>query len=200
MSELTVLQAVRLKGRVITTDLAQTLGEDLADVAATVDRLTAAGLLVDATPLRISPSGRMRLDDLLAEERNRADSTVLAAAYRDFRSVNADFKRLVTDWQLKGEKPNTRRRRIRRRGAVRLDGVHRQVGPIIGTVAMQLPRLSRYPVKLRAALDKVKAGDIAWLTRPLIDSYHTVWFELHEELIQAVGLTRDEAAKSGDAQ
>lgn len=92
MSELTVLQAVRLKGRVITTDLAQTLGEDLADVAATVDRLTAAGLLVDATPLRISPSGRMRLDDLLAEERNRADSTVLAAAYRDFRSVNADFK------------------------------------------------------------------------------------------------------------
>lgn len=82
----------------------------------------------------------------------------------------------------------------------RLDGVHRRVGPIIGTVAMQLPRLSRYPVKLRAALDKVKAGDIAWLTRPLIDSYHTVWFELHEELIQAVGLTRDEAAKSGDAQ
>lgn len=201
MSELTVLQAVRLKGRVITTDLAQTLGEDLADVAATVDRLTAAGLLVDATPLRISPSGRMRLDDLLAEERNRADSTVLAAAYRDFRSVNADFKRLVTDWQLKGEKPNAHDDAEYDAAVLsRLDGVHRRVGPIIGTVAMQLPRLSRYPVKLRAALDKVKAGDIAWLTRPLIDSYHTVWFELHEELIQAVGLTRDEAAKSGDAQ
>ncbi|MEQ0585359.1 hypothetical protein ABLN85_05880, partial [Mycobacterium tuberculosis] len=136
MSELTVLQAVRLKGRVITTDLAQTLGEDLADVAATVDRLTAAGLLVDATPLRISPSGRMRLDDLLAEERNRADSTVLAAAYRDFRSVNADFKRLVTDWQLKGEKPNTHDDAEYDAAVLsRLDGVHRRVGPIIGTEA-----------------------------------------------------------------
>jgi hypothetical protein len=27
-----------------------------------------------------------------------------------------------------------------------------------------------------------------------------VWFELHEELINAVGLTREEAARSGDAQ
>jgi hypothetical protein len=34
----------------------------------------------------------------------------------------------------------------------------------------------------------------------LIDSYHTVWFELHEELIVATGRTREEAARSGDAQ
>jgi hypothetical protein len=53
---------------------------------------------------------------------------------------------------------------------------------------------------LRAALDRVRAGETAWLTRPLIDSYHTVWFELHEELILAVGLTREEAARSGNAQ
>jgi hypothetical protein len=60
--------------------------------------------------------------------------------------------------------------------------------------------LSVYAAKLRTALNKVKAGEIAWLTKPLIDSYHTVWFELHEELILAVGLTREEAARSGDAQ
>jgi hypothetical protein len=46
----------------------------------------------------------------------------------------------------------------------------------------------------------VKAGDSSWLTRPLVDSYHTVWFEWHEELIGAAGLTREEAARSGDAQ
>ena len=39
-----------------------------------------------------------------------------------------------------------------------------------------------------------------WLVRPLIDSYHTVWFELHEELILAAGLTRESEAKAGDAQ
>ncbi|BBX72425.1 winged helix DNA-binding protein [Mycobacterium shinjukuense] len=201
MIELAVLQAVRLKGRVSRADLAQTLGEELAAIIETVDRLTAAGLLVDAATLRISPSGRIRLGELLARERSRADPTVLAAVYRDFRRVNADFKRLVTDWQLKGGKPNTHDDADYDAAVLaRLDVVHRRVVPIIEAAATQLPRLSAYPAKLRAALDKVKAGDIAWLSRPLIDSYHTVWFELHEELLAAVGLTREEAARSGDAQ
>jgi hypothetical protein len=46
----------------------------------------------------------------------------------------------------------------------------------------------------------VKSGDTTWLTRPIIDSYHTVWFELHEELILAAGLTREDEAKAGHAQ
>jgi hypothetical protein len=33
----------------------------------------------------------------------------------------------------------------------------------------------------------------------MIDSYHTVWFELHEELIAARGLSREEEAKAGHA-
>jgi hypothetical protein len=48
-------------------------------------------------------------------------------------------------------------------------------------------------------LDKVKSGDTTWLARPIIDSYHTVWFELHEELIAASGLTREEEARAGHA-
>jgi hypothetical protein len=39
-----------------------------------------------------------------------------------------------------------------------------------------------------------------WVSCPLVDSYHTVWFELHEELILAAGLTREAEAKAGDAQ
>jgi hypothetical protein len=204
MSELTVLQAVRLKGRVSPTDVAATLDEDQADVRATVGRLTAAGLLVEATTLRISSTGRVRLSELLAEERNGADTTALAAAYDEFRSVNADFKALVTDWQLKGGpegKPNTHDDADYDAAVLgRLDEVHARVTPILEATATQLPRLNAYPAKLRVALRKVKAGETAWLTAPLIDSYHTVWFELHEELILATGLTREEAARSGDAQ
>jgi hypothetical protein len=204
VTELTVLQAIRLKGRASPADLAATLGEDLEEIIRTVERLAAAGLLVEDTSLRISPRGRARLHALLAEERNGADPAALTAAYLDFRSVNADFKALVTDWQLKGGaggEPNTHQD-ADYDGAVlaRLERVHEQVVPIIAAAATQLPRLSTYSAKLRTALDKVKAGETAWLTRPLIDSYHTVWFELHEELILAVGLTRDDAARSGDAQ
>jgi hypothetical protein len=201
VSELTVLQAVRLKGRVSLADLAATLGEDADDLAGTVDRLTESGLLVDGKPLRVSPDGRVRLAELLASEREQIDTPALAAAYAEFRSVNAEFKALVTDWQLKDGQPNTHEDRDYDAAVLaRLDDVHRRVTPIVDAAAAQLPRLSRYSAKLQSALDNVHAGDTAWLSRPLIDSYHTVWFELHEELIVAAGLTRESEAKSGDAE
>jgi DNA-binding MarR family transcriptional regulator len=201
MTELAVLQAIRLKGRVRPAELAATLGRDPGDIAGVVERLTEAGLLVDDATLRISPSGRTRLEALLAEERRGLDPGAMAAAYREFRPVNTDFKELVTDWQVKGGAPNAHDDAEYDAAVLaRLDRVHAWVVPIIEAAAAQLPRLGAYAAKLRAALDKVKAGDTAWLSRPLIDSYHTVWFELHEELIGAVGLTRAEAARSEDAQ
>ena len=201
MTELAVLQAVRLKGRVRPAELAATLGREFGDIADAVERLTAAGLLVDDGALRISPGGRARLETLLAEERRGLDSGAIAAAYRDFRPVNTDFKALVTDWQVKGGAPNAHDDAEYDAAVLaRLDEVHARVTPVIEAAAAQLPRLGVYAAKLLAALDKVKSGDTAWLSRPLIDSYHTVWFELHEELIGAVGLTRAEAEKSGEAQ
>lgn len=201
MSELAVLQAVRLKGRVTRPDLAATLGSDPAAINEAVDQLTASGLLVDAATLRISPTGRTRLTELLAEERSDADPTVLTAVYDDFRSINREFKKLVTDWQLKDGQPNTHDDAEYDAAVLaRLEAIHQRVELTVDAAAAQLPRLHAYATKLVAALGKVQAGENAWLTRPLIDSYHTVWFELHEELILAVGLTRQEAARSGDAQ
>lgn len=197
MSELTVLQAIRLKGRVSLDDLAATLRDD---VAATVDLLTRSGLLVDGKLLRLSPEGRVRLDELLAAERQQIDTAALAAAYADFRAVNGEFKALVTDWQVKNGQPNTHDDADYDAAVVAgLDNLHQRVAPIVAAAAAQLPRLGRYFSKLQAALDKVHAGETLWLSRPLIDSYHTVWFELHEELILAAGLTRESEAKSGDA-
>ena len=204
MTELAVLQAVRLKGRVTPADLAATLDDDLDDVTKAAEQLTESGLLVGGATLRISPGGRERLDALLAAERTGLDTAAMTAAYDDFRSVNPDFKALVTEWQLKGGpagKPNAHDDAEYDAAVLnRLDEVHARVLPIVDAVAAQLPRLHSYSSKLIAALGRIKAGDSAWLARPLVDSYHTVWFELHEELIGAVGLTREEAARSGDAQ
>lgn len=201
MMDLQVLQAVRLKGRVSPADLARTLDADATETEEAVRRLAAAGLLIEGPTVRISPDGRARLAELLTAERDGVDAATMAAAYREFQSVNADFKALVTDWQIRDGQPNDHRDAGYDDAVLaRLDDVHQRVTPIIAAVTGQLPRLRGYPAKLAAALDKVHTGDIAWLTRPLIDSYHTVWFELHEELILAAGLTREQAARSGDAQ
>ena len=201
MSELTTLQAVRLKGRASRADLAATLGEDPNDIAAVVDQLVGSGLLIDGTALRVSPDGRARLEELLTDERRHIDTAAVSAAYGDFRAVNAEFKALVTDWQLKDGQPNTHQDPDHDAAVLaRLDDVHHRVTPIVAAVADQIPRLNLYSARLQAALDKVHAGETVWLARPLIDSYHTVWFELHEELILAAGLTRESEAKAGDAQ
>ncbi|MGC2655792.1 MAG: MarR family transcriptional regulator [Mycobacterium sp.] len=200
-AELAGLQAVRLKGRVSLAALTDTLDEDPAAVNHTVERLTGAGLLVHDKTLRLSGEGRARLAELLAAERRHVDRAALINAYNEFRAVNAEFKAAVTDWQLKAGEPNSHDDANYDAAIVaRIDSVHRRVLPTLAAVAAQLPRLSSYSVKLQQALDKVKAGDTTWLTRPIVDSYHTVWFELHEELIAAAGLTREAEARRGHAQ
>ncbi len=79
--------------------------------------------------------------------RSRADSLNAGCRLPHFRSVNADFKRLVTDWQLKGEKPTYDAEYDA--AVLSASMAYRRVGPIIGTVAMQLPRLSKVPVCVR---------------------------------------------------
>lgn len=200
MNELAVLQAVRLKGRVSTADLAATLGEDQTEVADVIDRLTQSGLLADGKAIRLTPDGRTRLSELLTDERRDIDMTVLNTVYSEFRSVNANFKALVTDWQVKNGEPNSHEDADYDAGVLaRLDDVHRRVLPIISAAAGQLARLSRYSTKLQAAFERINSGDTVWLSRPLIDSYHTVWFELHEELLIAAGLSRSVEAKGGGA-
>ena len=201
VGDLSVLQAVRLKGRVQPDRLAETLRADPADVDNVVARLTATGSLVGDRLLQLSRNGRDRLGELLAEERKSIDARAIANAYNGFSAINTEFKAAVTDWQLKAGQPNSHDDTEYDAAILaRIQAVHQQVVPIVATAAAQLPRLNNYSAKLQRALDKVTAGDISWLTRPLIDSYHTVWFELHEELIGAAGLTREAEAERGHAQ
>ena len=201
LCELKVLQAIRLKGRVDEATVVATVDEDPATAAATIAALTEAGLVLAGRTLKISPDGRARLEELLARERSGIDTAAVAAAYDDFRGVNADFKALVFDWQTKGGEPNTHEDADYDAAVLaRLDGVHRRVVPVVTAAAAQIPLLAAYSDKLAAALAKIGAGETMWFTRPIIESYHTVWFELHEELIQAVGLTREDEAKAGQGQ
>ena len=59
------------------------------------------------------------------------------------------------------------------------------------------PRLGSYARRFHAALEALQAGDPRYLASPMVESYHTLWFELHEELIQLLGRTRAEEAAAG---
>lgn len=201
MDELPLLQAIRLKGRVRPADLATTLDEDEIAVDATLKEFAVTGLVIEGKAARLSPEGKVRLAELLSEERRGIDSAAFTQTYDQFRGVNRDFKTLVAQWQLKDGEPNDHSDADYDAAVLaRLDCVHEVVRPVLDAAARQLPRLGAYADKLSAALEKIRAGDTTWFTRPVVDSYHTVWFELHEELIGAAGLTREDEASAGHAQ
>ncbi len=60
----------------------------------------------------------------------------------------------------------------------------------LAAFAAALPRLDRYRERLDAALARAEGGEIEFVSGAKIDSYHTVWFELHEELLRILDRTR----------
>jgi pyruvate,orthophosphate dikinase len=69
----------------------------------------------------------------------------------------------------------------------------------LGDLAPSLPRLATYRVRLENALAAILAGDARYVASPRVDSYHGVWFELHEDAIRLAGCTRAEEVASGRA-
>ncbi len=189
-TELETLQRLRMTGGVARDDLSPALCDELA----------AAGLVAGTTTVRLTPQGRARLGLLLTAERVGADTAALSEIYRGFCAANAEFKAIVTDWQLREGRPNDHTDAAYDAAVLdRLDRIHDRVVPVIDRAAAQLPRLSSYRARLEHALSRIHAGDRQWFTRPLIDSYHSVWFALHEELLVAAGLTRAGEARAGHA-
>jgi hypothetical protein len=201
MDELALLQAVRLKGRVRPADLAATLEQEEDAVGAAVEDLAGAGLLVRGKAVRLTPEGKKRLAELLAEERRGIDGPAITRIYHEFRPVNRALKALVSDWQLRDGDPNDHSDADYDAAVLgRLEPVHDAILPILASASEQLPRLGAYTAKLSTSMDKIRAGDPTWFARPIVDSYHTVWFELHEELIGAAGLTREDEEGAGHAE
>ena len=108
---------------------------------------------------------------------------------------NTELLAICTAWQLRdmGGQPivNTHDDPDYDRACVaRLGELDDKVEPLVHDLADLLARFGDYRHRLRAARGRVEAGDTDWFTSPGVDSYHTVWFELHEHLLATLGLER----------
>jgi hypothetical protein len=200
-NELAVLRSLRLKGRATTDDLATATRLPPSTVRMMIDKLLGGG---DLRELRdayaLLPPACSRLEALLEQERAGLSANEVTALYAAFAPVNADFKAIANQWQMRDGKPNDHHDPAYDRSVLdRLPGIHARVLPIVERLGELAPRLSPYATRLAEANERVRAGQSEWLLTPLIDSYHTVWFELHEELISLAGLTRLDEAAAGRA-
>ena len=201
LDELTVLRALGLKGRgaadavVAATDLPPERVEHVLQAAVAIGTVKQVG-----EAFRLTPEGRERVGELLAEERKGVDQDALEGLYERFHAPNTRLKEVMTAWQTRDGEPNDHGDRAYDDSvADQVVALAREVEGLADDIGAAAPRLAQYPRRLRAAAERIAAGDHDFLAKPLIDSFHTVWFELHEELIALLGRNREEEARAGRA-
>jgi hypothetical protein len=201
VTELNLLMAAKLKGRA-TADLAAAYaGIPADDAKVRIRHLVDIGLLTGDEHVRISSDGRARIDDLLAAERAAIDRAVLAEAYEEFDSHNTTLKSVVKSWQMKDATTLNDHTDTAYDAKVieQLVAMHHYFQPLLQRMIDAAPRLAPFADRFGKAITALQGGDYTYVARPIMDSYHTVWFELHEELIGLLGLSRAEEAAAGRA-
>ena len=197
--ELLVLHALRLKSLVDTPAVAEVVGADVDTVGASLEVLAAADLVRRRDGARagwmLTRDGRADGQRRLAVELEASGvRDRVAASYRGFLDLNTRFLSVCTDWQVRdvdAQVLNDHSDPAYDASVVaRLGEIHAAVRPICDDLADALARYSRYGPALDEAYRRVSSGDVDWFTKPMIDSYHTVWFELHEDLLSTLGVER----------
>jgi hypothetical protein len=201
-SELAVLRVVRLKGRPATADVAGATGMSEQEAEAALNELAQGGTLKEANGrYMLDPSAKDRLAELLEQERGTIDQDQLRSLYEEFDQHNTEMKEIMHAWQLRDGEPNDHSDADYDQGVIdRLVKLHENFAPLVEKIIGVFPRLEPYGQRFASALEKVKGGDHSWIAKPIADSYHTVWFEFHEELIEGLGLSREAEAASGRAE
>lgn len=200
--DLLVLHGVRLLGFADTDRVASRFGLDPADAEEALEDARARGW-VDRSSFgghsgwSLLPRGRTENERVLAAELDATGRRDLVhRTYLDFLVLNGSMLRAVTDWQTRpvaGDPLSVNDHqdlRWDRRTLATLAELGTQLRPIATALADVLDRLGGYDERFAHALAEVSRGDRRWVDALDVDSCHTVWFQLHEDLLATLGIQR----------
>ena len=195
-----VLHSLRVKGLAGDAVLSALSGVPVEDLPAILDPLVEEGLVVRREGRMpgsmLTPAGKTEHLRLLEQDpATTGAADALKAFYERFLPINSDFKKICQRWQMRSDDTPNDHNDPAYDGEVvdQLARTDKQLRVPLQELANTLPRFGRYMPRLSAALDRVRAGDNASFARPMYDSYHDIWMELHEDLILSTGRTRGAA-------
>ena len=194
-----VMHGLRLKGFAEAAAVGEAVGVAEADAKPILDQLVTDGFAAyrdgKLSGFSLTKQGREEHARLLSAELDSTARAEIDAAYREFLLLNTRLLAVCTEWQLRdvdGESTvNDHSDHGYDAGVIeKLADLHAEVEPICNDLREALSRFAGYGPRLAHALGRVQAGDSDWFTKPMIASYHTVWFELHEDLLCTLGIER----------
>lgn len=195
-SRLLTLHALRLLGFADTESVAERFGLDPDDVEPLLIDAGANGWALRSSfggtrGWSLTVAGRTENERLLAGELNSAGGrAAITAVHTKFTPLNAAVVAACSKLQLHGpsheNQPN--------------DGIDEQSHNTFTQAAASLsdlevrlttvlPRFGGYAKRLQQAVTN-STTEPAWLTATDRDSFHRIWFELHEDLIATLGIRR----------
>jgi len=191
--EFLTLHALRIKGFAGAESLADIADAHVDSVRPLLSRLADAGLcrhLAARDLWQLTPAGREHHLALLPEM--PAEQTlVVRTHYEPFLEFNLGFKELCNRWQMRGAEPNDHSDpEFDHARVVELQQMHNEALVSLRGFAAELPRFETYERRLTIALTRLEEGDTRMFTGVMCGSYHNVWMELHEDLVQLLGVDR----------
>ncbi len=200
--ELLCLHAVRILGGCDTARIAGRFGLDYLVTAEMLLDFQAIGWVTrsefaDDVVWSLTPAGRVENERHLAVELDSVQGRPqVANAHVMFLPLNARFQQAVTAWQLSpmpGGRFSTNDHtdfRYDDRILQRLASIGTGLADVCAVLASQLSRLGGYSDRYRAALRQAQAGQFRWVDSIEVDSCHTAWMQLHEDLLATLGVQR----------
>lgn len=197
--ELLVLHLLRIKRLAPAQTLARTTGLPEEEVRQVADQAVAAGLAVVKEGriggYKLTPEGTARAAELLgADVAAPGRVAALEQVYQAFLPLNERLKEVTTAWQLRDGEPNDHTDAgYDARVVDDLAEVSDRAGAVLRQAGAELARMAVYADRFDAAVARVRAGEHAAFARPLADSFHDAWMELHADLLASLGRERSAA-------
>lgn len=194
-----VLLVLAVRGPMTCDAIASALGLGDGAARSAVEAHVRDGVVVlDASGrARLGASGTAAASGIIEREQ-RALGPATASLAEPFDALNRRVKAAITDWQVVRVGPAlvpNDHTDARRDAAVidRLAGAASAAAQLLRPLSRARRRIEVLLARLDAAISRVLSGGGEWVCGLGVDSVHSVWWNLHAELLAILGRERGEA-------
>jgi hypothetical protein len=203
--DLLALHAVRILGMADSAAVARRFRLDPAVAEELLLDFEASGWIqrvrfADISGWALTDAGRAEGVRRLAAELDQTGArSKVATAYAEFDQLNTSFLEVITSWQIRPTRDDSMAHNDHsdqawdERVLDSLGGLDLSLRPVCAKLLNALDRFDGYADRFSAALDRADLGDGSWVAGIGIDSCHTVWFQLHEDLLATLNIARGQS-------